>query len=144
MEYVAFHYLTHVTTTKSCTFFEDELDVRKSVMKWLEMCSKQDKNVMGSYMMKKGWEFEHFVNYFQTKTVMVNELVLYIISHIVWEPIGVISKDHTWNSTVNAMLSQTQILFAYCGENHFIPISHKTDSELEEEPSESGSCCMCI
>ena len=107
MEYVAFHYITHVTTAKSCTFFEDELAVRKSVMKWLEMCSKQDKNVMGSYMMKKGWEFEHFVNYFQTKTVMVNELVLYIISHIVQEPIGVISKDHTWNSTVNAMLSQT-------------------------------------
>ena len=144
MEYVAFHYLTHVTTTKSCTFFEDELDVRKSVMKWLEMCSKQDKNVMGSYMMKKGWQFEHFVNYFQTKTVMVNELVLYIISCIVWEPIGVIFKDHTWNSTVNAMLSQTQILFAYCGENCFIPISHKTDSELGEEPSESVSCCMSI
>ena len=45
---------------------------------------------------------------------MVNKLVLYIISRIVWEPIGVIFKDHTWNSTVNAMLSQTQNLFAYC------------------------------
>ena len=144
MEYVAFHYLTHVTTTKSCMFFEDEVAVRKSVMKWLEMCSKLDRNAKGLYMMKKEWQFKHFVNYFWTKTVMVNELVLYIISHIVWEPIGVISKDHTWNSTVNAMLSQTQILFAYCGKNHFIPISRKTDSELEEDPSESGSCCMCI
>ena len=68
MEHVAFHYLTQVTTTKSCMFFEDELDVRERVfMKWLEMCSKQDKNVMGSYMMKKGWQFKHFVNYFGQK-----------------------------------------------------------------------------
>ena len=127
MEYIAFHYITHVTTTKLCTFFEDEVDVRRSVLKWLEMCSKLDKNAMGSYMSKKGWEFEHFANYFQTKTIMVNELILYIISCIVQEPIGVISKDHTLNSTVNSMLSETQILFAYCGENHFIPISHKTE-----------------
>ena len=72
--------------------------------------------------------------------MLVNELVLYVVSRIVQEPIGVISKDHIWNTTVNSMLSETQILFAYCGENHFIPISHKTESELEEEPSESGSC----
>ena len=70
--------------------------------------------------------------------------VLYIISRIVQESIGVISKDHTWNSTVNSMLSETQILFAYCGENCFIPISHKSDSELEEDPSESGSCCVNV
>ena len=129
MEYVAFHYLVHVTTTKKCTFFKDEAAMRNIVLKWLDMCSKPDRNAMGLYMLKKGWEFEHFVSFFQTKTIMVNELVLYVISHIVWEPIGVISKDLTWNSTVNSMLSKTQILFAYCGENHFIPITHKTDSE---------------
>ena len=126
MEYVAFHYIVHATTTKSCAFFKDEAAVRMNVQKWLSLCSKQDRNVLGMYLVKKkGWEFDHFQKFFRIKKVMVNELVLYIISHIIREPIGVISKDIMWNSTMNYMLPETKILFAYCGENQFLPITHK-------------------
>ena len=53
MEYVAFHYIVHATTTKSCAFSKDEAAVRTNIQKWLSLCSKQDRNVLGTYLVKK-------------------------------------------------------------------------------------------
>ena len=61
----------------------------------------------------------------------MNVIVLYVLLWILQKPIGVILKDDVWNTTVNYMLGETELLFVYWGENHFIPLERMTDSELE-------------
>ena len=119
--------------------------LRSKVLKWLELCTKEDKNVMSTILTRNSWGFDHFYNFFWTQSITMNGIVLYVLSWILQEPIGVILKDDIWNTTINYMLGETELLFVYRGENFFIPIERMTDSELEVNlPVKKGNLILSI
>ena len=100
---------------------------------------------MSTIPTRNSWGFDNFHNFFWTQTVTINEIVLYVLSQILGEPIHVILKDDVWNTTVNYMLGETKLHFVYGGENCFIPLERMTDSELEVDfPVKKGNLLLSI
>ena len=130
---LVYQYLIDKTTTPFIEFFENEKNARSKVIKWLELCTKEDKNAMSTILSRNSWGFDNFYNFFQTKRANMNEIVMYVLSQIFCQPIAVMLKDDVWNMTVNYMLGETELLFVYGGENHIIPMERMTDSELEAD-----------
>ena len=130
LDFLVYHYVIHKSTIPHAEFLENEDNARSKVIKWLELCTKEDKNAMSTILSRNSWGFDHFYNFFWTKSINMNEIVLYVLSLNLQEPIGVILKDDVWNTTVNYMLGETELLFVYGDENHIIPLERMTDSEL--------------
>ena len=68
-----YHYVIHKSTTLCIEFFENYTNVRSKVIKWLELCTKEDKNATSTILTTNSWDF------FQTQSVTKNEIVLYVL-----------------------------------------------------------------
>ena len=71
----------------------------------------------------------------------VDESVLYVLSRILSEPIGVFLENSTWTSSYleNETVGDLCILFAFGHDKHFIPITRVADDEIED-PLEQCDC----
>ena len=114
-------------------------------MRWLDISTKDDCNAMCTILGRKQWKFEHYFNFFRTKTIGISEIALYVISRIIRELIAVLLIDaDMWNSAVNYMLAESEILFAYARDCKFIPIARLTDSDLENQSDHQDEEGMLI
>ena len=66
------------------------------------------------------------------ETGHVDEVVLWVLSRVMREPIAILLKDKFWITTVEEDIGDVQMLFVYGGEGRFIPISRMTDEEMPD------------
>ena len=64
----------------------------------------------------------------------VNESVLYVLSRILSEPIGVFLENSTWTSMYieGSTVGNLSVLFAMGGDKHFVPITRADDNEIKD------------
>ena len=60
----------------------------------------------------------------------VDEVVLWVLLRVMWEPIVILLKGEFWIMTEEEDIGDVQMLFVYGGEGHFIPICHMTNKEM--------------
>ena len=82
LDFLVYHYVIHKSTNLHIEFFKNEANLRSKVLKWLELCTKEDKNAMSTILTRNSWGFDHFYNFFWTQSVTMNEIVLYLLSWI--------------------------------------------------------------
>ena len=113
MDYLAYHAIVaHFDHTRG---FEDVQALLDAIWRWLSFCTEDDKSAMGQVLFRKPTKFAHYVEEFK-KNYKMDEIVLWVISHILHEPIGVLLKDEFWIMTIDLDLSNVHALFAYGGK----------------------------
>ena len=112
-DYLAYHTIVgHFDHTRG---FENVQALIDAIWRWLTFYTDNDKSAMGPVLFRKPTKFAHYVEQFK-KNYKINEIVLWVISHILHEPIGVLLKDEFWIMTVDHDLSNVYALFAYGGK----------------------------
>ena len=71
----------------------------------------------------------------------MDEIVLWVISCILHEPIAVLLKDKFWIMTTGLDLSNVHALFAYGGEGRYLPI---VQMDLDEISSNVPGEIECV
>ena len=95
------------------------------VMTWISLQHLVSRNkIMSNYLAT-----------FQEPDFLVDEVCVYILSHILDIGIGVLTKSGVWTTSLADNMSKCEKYFAYCGPGIFIPIKHIQPGEekiLEE------------
>ena len=100
--------------------FENVQALIDAIWRWLTFCTDDDKSAMGPVLFRKPTKFAHYVEQLK-KNYKINEIVLWVISRILHEPIGVLVKDEFWVNHYlrfcrSCNLSNVHALFAYGGK----------------------------
>ena len=127
MDYLAYH--TIVAHFDHMRGFEDVQALLDAIWRWLSFCTKDDKSAMGPVLFRKPTKFIDYVEQFK-KNYKLDKIILWVISCILCEPIGVLLKDKFWITMVDLDLSHVHGLFAYGGEGRYLPIVHMEPNEM--------------
>ena len=89
--------------------------------------------MFGECNTQKQWSWNDFVMNLKTR-FFVDESVLYILSRILSEPIGVFLESTTWISTYieGGTVGDLSILFALESDKSFVPITRADDNDIKD------------
>ena len=82
-------------------------------------------------MLQKQRKFLIYVREYE-ETGHVDEVVLWVSSRVMKEPIAILLKGEFWITMVEEDIGDVQMLFVYGGEGHFIPIHCMTDEKMPD------------
>ena len=87
MDYLVYHAIvSHFDHTMG---FENVQALIDAIWRWLTFSTDNDKSAMGPVFFRKPTKFAHYVKQFKIN-YKIDEIVLWVISHILHEPIGVL------------------------------------------------------
>ena len=97
------------------------------------MGPKEECGIFGECNTQKQWSWNDFRMNLKS-SFFVDESVLYVLSRILSEPIGVFLENSTWTSSCleNETVGDLSILFALGCDKCFIPIIRGADDEIED------------
>ena len=72
------------------------------------------------------------IPYLFEETGQVDEVVLWVLSRVMQEPIVILLKGKFWIMTEEEDIGDVQMLFVYGGEGCLIPIRHMTNKEMPD------------
>ena len=75
----------------------DEQNIKQAIIQWVEMCPREEHGMFGEYNTQKQWSWNNFLMNLKTR-FCVDKSVLYVLSIILSEPIGVFLESTTWTS----------------------------------------------
>ena len=107
------------------------MSVREAIWRWLTFCTNDDKSAMGPNLLQKQQKFPIYVREYK-EMGHVNEVVLWVLSRVMREPIAILLKGEFWITMEEEVIGDVQMLFVYGGEGQFIPIHHMTDKEMPD------------
>ena len=128
------NYLCYHTVIKHFDYtygFKDVASVRKAIWRWLTFCTEINKSAMGQNLLQKQCKFPIYLREFE-ETGQVDEVVLWVLSRVMQEPIVILLKWEFWITTEEEDIGDVQMLFVYGGEGHFIPTHHMTNEEMPD------------
>ena len=96
------------------------------------MCPREECGMFGECNTQKQWSWNDFVMNLKTR-FFVDKSILYVLSRILSEPIGVFLENSTWTSTYieGGTVGDLSILFAMGSDKHFVPITRADDNEID-------------
>ena len=86
---------------------------------------------MGQNLLQKQHKFPIYLREFE-QIGQVDEVGLWVLSRVMWEPIAILLKGKFWIMTEEEDIGDVQMLFVYGGEGCFIPIHHMIDEEMPD------------
>ena len=86
----------------------------------------------GQICYKKQRKFSIYVREYE-ETGHVDEVVLWVLSRVMREPIAILLKGKFWITMVEEDIGDVQMLSVYGGEGCFIPIHCMTDEEMPDK-----------
>ena len=109
-DYLAYHAVVgHFDQTRG---FKDVQDLQDSIWRWLNFYTDADKSAKGQVLLRKHTNFPDYLANFKLN-YKLDEVILWVISCILREPIAVLLKDEFWITTVDLEIANIDILFAY-------------------------------
>ena len=117
----------------ACVGIGNEKAIKEAIIQWVEMCPKEECGIFGECNTQKQWSWNDFRMNLKS-SFFVDKSVLYVLSRILSEPIGVFLENSTWTSSYleNETVGDLSILFALGHDKHFIPITRVADDEIED------------
>ena len=117
----------------ACVGIGDEKAIKEAIIQWVEMCPKEECGIFGECNTQKQWSWNDFRMNLKS-SFFVDKSVLYVLSRILSEPIGVFLENSTWTSSYleNETVGNLSILFALGCDKCFIPITRAADDEIED------------
>ena len=133
MEFL-FHYVHHKDLTVG---LGDDKQLKEKVIWCIQHATDQERSRFGEVMLHKQMMLDEWLDKFGTTDGVVDELVMYVLSRLLWEPIAMITKTHFWSSVEGGSnyISDTNIMFAFGSKGHFIPL------ERAEVQDPGMNCC---
>ena len=107
------------------------MSVREAIWRWLTFCTDNDKSAMDPNLLQKQRKFLIYIREYE-ETGHVDEVVLWVLSRVMREPIAILLKGEFWITTEEKDIGDVQMLFVYGGEGCFIPICRMTDEEMPD------------
>ena len=113
-----------------------EKDLKEKVICWIQHSTEEERSGFGEVMLHKQMMLDEWLDKFSAVDGQIDELVMYVLSQMLREPIAIIMKTHFWSSVEGGSnyIGDTNIVFAFGGEGHFIPLER-------EEVKDQGTCC---
>ena len=111
----------------------DKQDIKQAIICWVEMCPREECSMFGECNTQKQWSLNDFLMNLKTR-FFIDESVLYVLSRILSEPIGVFLENSTWTSMYieGGTVGDLSILFAMGSDKHFVPITRADDNEIKD------------
>ena len=126
-DYLAYHAIVaHFDHTRG---FENVHVLQEAIWRWLKFYTDVDKSSMGQVLFRKPIKFPDYVDQFK-QNYKIDEITLWVISHILCEPIAVLLKDEFWVTTEDHDIGSVHILFVYGGEGRYLPIVRMAPDEM--------------
>ena len=124
------HYIKHMD---ACVGVGHEKEIKDAVIRWIEMCPKDDHSMFGKCNTRKQWSWEDMVTNLKYR-IFVDKSVLYILSRILSEPIGVFLENSTWASCdlQGDTVGDLCIVFEMGVDKQFIPIQWASADETDD------------
>ena len=117
----------------ACVGIGDEKAIKEAIIQWVEMCPKEECGIFGECNTQKQWSWNDFWMNLKS-SFFVDESVLYVLSRILSELIGVFLENSTWTSSYleNETVGDLFIILALGCDKCFIPITRTADDEIED------------
>ena len=117
----------------ACIGIGNEKAIKEAIIQWVEICPKEECGVFGECNTQKQWSWNDFIISLKSRFFM-DESVLYVLSRILSEPIGVFLENSTWTSSYleNETVGDLSILFALGSDKCFVPITRADDNEIKD------------
>ena len=120
-------------------------ELKEKVIWWIQHATDEERSSFSEVMLCKQMMLDEWLDKFGAGDGEVDELVMYVVSRLLWEPIAVITKTCFWSSVEggNNYISDTNIVFAFGAEEHFIPLER---AELQDPGMNcyTNHTVMCI
>ena len=135
-----FHYVHHKDVTIG---LGDNKELKEKVIWWIQHATDQERSSFSEVMLCKQMMLDEWLDKFGATDEEVDELVIYMVSRLLQEPIAMITKTCFWSSVEGGSnyISGTNIVFAFGGEGHFIPLER---AELQDPGMNCCTNCTVI
>ena len=122
------HYVHHKDLTVG---LGDGKELKEKVIQWIQHATEEERSGFGEVMLHKQMTLDEWLDKFGVGDGEVDELVIYVLSILLQEPIAVITRTHFWSSVEgdHNYTGDTNIIFAFGGEGQFIPLER---AELQD------------
>ena len=123
-----YHYVHHKDLTVG---LGDGKELKEKVIRWIQHSPDEERAGFGEVMLWKQMMLNEWLDKFGAPDGLVDELALYVMSQLLWEPIAVITKTQFWSSVEGGedFIGEMKIMFAFGGEGRFIPLERAEDKE---------------
>ena len=113
----------------------NEKELKEKVIHWIQPSTEEERSGFGEVMLCKQMMLDKWLDKFGAPDGQVDELVMYVLSQMLREPIAIITKNHFWSSVEGGSnyIGDTNIVFAFGGEGCFIPLERA-------EVKDPGTC----
>ena len=120
-----FHYVHHKDLTVG---LGNKKELKEKLIHWIQHSTKEERLGFGEIMLHKQMMLDEWLDKFGASDGQVDELVVYVLSQMLREPIAVITKTCFWSSVKGGSeyIGDTNIVFAFGGEGCFIPLERAT------------------
>ena len=102
----------------------DGKELKEKVIQWIHHATDKERSGFGEVMLHKQMMLDEWLDKFGAAVGEVDELVIYVLSRLLQEPIAVITRTQFWSSVEGGhnYIGDTNIVFAFGSEGHFIPL----------------------
>ena len=122
-----FHYVHHKDLSVG---LGDEKELKEKVIQWIKQATEEERSGFREVILHKQIMLDEWLlcwmNGWKSCAAdgEIDELVVYVLSHMLREPIAVITKTQFWSSVEGGSnySGDTNIVFAFGSKGHFIPL----------------------
>ena len=113
-----FHYVHHKDLTVG---LGDGKELREKVILWIQHATDQERSGFGEVMLCKQMMLDKWLDKFGAADGEVDELVVYVLSRLLQEPIAVITRTCFWSSVEGGgnYIGDTNIMFTLWQQGAF-------------------------
>ena len=92
---------------------------KRQIIRWIQHSPDTERRAFSEVLMQKQIGVNEYIDKFRKKDDgKVDEITLYALSHMLREPVAVVTKMRFWTSVEGDYIGDVDILFAFGGKGH--------------------------